>query len=58
MKKILLAALLLLCGSGVAAQTIHKGFRENIPLDSIVLSDPAILPDETTHTYYMTGTGG
>jgi len=32
--------------------------RENIPLDSIVLSDPFILADEKTHTYYMTGTGG
>ena len=57
MKKFL-PVLLILCGSGVFAQTRHKGFRENIPLDSIVLSDPAILPDGATHTYYMTGTGG
>lgn len=32
--------------------------RTDIPLDSIVLSDPAILPDVKTRTYYMTGTGG
>ena len=29
-----------------------------IPLDSIRLSDPFILADEKTKTYYMTGTGG
>ena len=33
-------------------------FRENIPLDSIVLSDPAIMADKKTEMYYMTGTGG
>ncbi len=32
--------------------------RENVPLDSIVLSDPCILPDSQTNMYYMTGTGG
>ena len=32
--------------------------RENIPLDSIRLSDPAILADKETEMYYMTGTGG
>ncbi|MBQ5380488.1 MAG: family 43 glycosylhydrolase [Paraprevotella sp.] len=32
--------------------------RTNIPLDSIVLSDPCILADRATMTYYMTGTGG
>lgn len=32
--------------------------RENIPLDSIVLSDPSILADEKSNSYYMTGTGG
>ncbi len=30
----------------------------NIPLDSIQLSDPCILADEATKTYYLTGTGG
>jgi beta-glucanase (GH16 family) len=32
--------------------------RKNVPLDSIRLSDPAILADTATKTYYMTGTGG
>ncbi|WP_028295956.1 glycoside hydrolase family 43 protein [Olivibacter sitiensis] len=32
--------------------------RESVPLDSIVLSDPAILADRKTSAYYMTGTGG
>src|SRR4051794_7524373 len=31
---------------------------ENVPLDSIVLSDPFILADHKTNMYYMTGTGG
>ena len=32
--------------------------RQNVPLDSIVLSDPFILADAKTKLYYMTGTGG
>lgn len=32
--------------------------QKNIPLDSIWLSDPCILADSATMTYYMTGTGG
>ena len=32
--------------------------RTNIPLDSIRLSDPFILADAKTKTYFMTGTGG
>ncbi len=30
----------------------------HVPLDSIQLSDPFVLADKKTHTYYMTGTGG
>lgn len=53
----LLAALTML---SVSAQAQRRGWkpRENMPLDSIVLSDPFVLADEATHTYYMTGTGG
>lgn len=40
------------------AQQRAEGFKENIPTDSILLSDPAILADAATRTYYMTGTGG
>ena len=32
--------------------------RKDVPLDSIVLSDPFILADAKTNMYYMTGTGG
>ena len=32
--------------------------RKDVPLDSIRLSDPAILADQKTKLYYMTGTGG
>ena len=41
-------------------QTIQRArnFRTDIPLDSIRLSDPCILADKATATYYMTGTGG
>ena len=35
-----------------------RGFRTDIPLDSIRLSDPCILADKATQMYYMTGTGG
>ncbi len=48
---------------------IHQAITSNIdlikgskvapqPIDSIRLSDPFILADKATHTYYMTGTGG
>lgn len=36
----------------------EKQIKQNIPLDAIRLSDPAILADKATQTYYMTGTGG
>lgn len=32
--------------------------RENVPTDSIFMSDPFVLADRATMTYYMTGTGG
>lgn len=43
--------------SANAQRTLGK-IRENVPLDSIRLSDPAILADKPTSMYYMTGTGG
>jgi beta-xylosidase len=36
----------------------RRTVRFNVPLDSIVLSDPFILADLKTSMYYMTGTGG
>ncbi|MBD0832542.1 glycoside hydrolase family 43 protein [Aestuariibaculum sediminum] len=44
--------------SSIWSQGWKPEFKENIPLDSIRLSDPAILADKKTSTYYMTGTGG
>jgi hypothetical protein len=41
-----------------AQQPAPPASRHNMPLDSIRLSDPFILADQRTHTYYMTGTGG
>lgn len=55
--KLLYFVIALLCFGSALAQWPPK-VRENIPLDSIRLSDPAILADEKTKTYYMTGTGG
>lgn len=40
------------------AQNHESAVRTDIPLDSIRLSDPFILADKPTKTYYMTGTGG
>ena len=44
--------------SSILAQGWSPVVKNNIPLDSIQLSDPAILADKATSTYYMTGTGG
>lgn len=51
---LLFASMLLICGCGGSVKT---GIR-TLPLDSICLSDPAILADSATAAYYMTGTGG
>ena len=40
------------------AQRRGPRYREHVPTDSIILSDPCILADSATHKYYMTGTGG
>ncbi|MBD0831555.1 glycoside hydrolase family 43 protein [Aestuariibaculum sediminum] len=36
----------------------QREVRHRVPLNEIRLSDPAILTDKETQTYYMTGTGG
>ena len=58
MKRLFILALIALCVTAVSAQ--RRGFkvRQNVPLDSIRMSDPAILADKATNMYYMTGTGG
>src|SRR5690606_8549770 len=44
--------------TSVFSQNRGQAIREDVALDEIRLSDPAILADEATSTYYMTGTGG
>jgi hypothetical protein len=58
MRIIFSALILLLNVSTLVAQDWEPEVKEDVPLDSIRLSDPAILADEKTQTYYMTGTGG
>jgi beta-xylosidase len=59
MKKIVLLAVLIACCNIAAhSQNREQRLRENIPLDSIRLSDPFVLADKKTSMYYMTGTGG
>jgi hypothetical protein len=55
---ILAGGLLLGSRPALAQQSGLPTPRKNVPLDSIRLSDPFILADQRTHTYYMTGTGG
>lgn len=60
MKKITLVVccLLLTVGAAIAQKKGTKKIRKNVPVDSIVMSDPFILADKATNMYYMTGTGG
>src|SRR5690606_3622525 len=48
---------LLFAGSMASAQG-RRNVHQQVPLDAIRLSDPFILADAATKTYYMTGTGG
>lgn len=65
MKQSIVLTLGLACGTFLnvnAHVPTEKGapmsVSQQIPLDSIQMSDPCILADKATHTYYMTGTGG
>lgn len=53
----ILITLLVLHPLSTNAQRAYQP-RHNVPLDSIIMSDPAIIADNATKTYYMTGTGG
>lgn len=56
MRRIVLVSIMtILAAMPLSAQ---RQVRTDIPLDSIRLSDPCILADSASHTYYMTGTGG
>lgn len=52
-----IGAVTVACSGGKTA-TDSQDSAKLVPLDSIVLSDPFILADSATRTYYMTGTGG
>ena len=54
MKYFILTLLLSMALSGSA----QRKPKVDVLRDSIILSDPCILADEGTQTYYMTGTGG
>ncbi|WP_162342755.1 glycoside hydrolase family 43 protein [Cyclobacterium salsum] len=59
MKQLIAVFLFMLAVQPLAfSQNRLPEIRENIPLDSIRLSDPCILSDPETSMYYMTGTGG
>lgn len=59
MKSALLASIFAVLASLPAfSQQPVQAFRTDVPLDSIRLSDPFIMADRHTATYYMTGTGG
>ncbi len=51
-------SILLLVVGTKAQDNRPRAVRTNVPLDSIVLSDPFILADAVSRMYYMTGTGG
>lgn len=57
-KKILIGLIIGVYFTPIFSQRWKPEVKENIPLDSIRLSDPCILADKNTSTYYMTGTGG
>jgi beta-xylosidase len=57
-KNIFILALIGLNLTSVFSQKKEQAIKVDVPLDSIRLSDPAILADEATSTYYMTGSGG
>ena len=57
-RNLVLAATAFMFVMSANAQRTSGKIRENVPLDSIRLSDPAILADKSTSMYYMTGTGG
>lgn len=40
------------------AHALERRWAKTVPTDSILLSDPCVLPDPATGMYYMTGTSG
>ena len=54
----LLILLLMMVVVYADAQPREPRVRQDVPTDSIRMSDPAVLADKNTGMYYMTGTGG
>ncbi len=57
-KNIFILALIGLNLTSVFSQKKELVIKQDVPLNSIRLSDPSILADKATSTYYMTGSGG
>ena len=53
-----MAVCIALIATALSQSVMAQRMRTGVPTDSIRLSDPFILADTLTHTYYMTGTGG
>jgi len=58
MKKVSLLLLCMIFTLQLLSAQNRNAYKTNVILDSIRLSDPAILADRKTNMYYMTGTGG
>jgi beta-xylosidase len=57
-RKTIVVLILALALTPTFSQNRRPQVRDDLTLDSIPLSDPAILADKNTSIYYMTGTGG
>lgn len=57
-KKLILCLIVIFNLTPVFSQQWKPKVKKDVPLDSIQLSDPCILADRNTQTYYLTGTGG
>ncbi len=53
-----ISSLLILLATLLPVIAKEPTVRHGVPTDSIILSDPCVLADSATMTYYMTGTGG
>ncbi|MDO5447249.1 MAG: glycoside hydrolase family 43 protein [Prevotellaceae bacterium] len=58
MKRFIISSILLSTIAVLCNAQRHFMPRNDVPTDSIYMSDPFILADSATMTYYMTGTGG
>ena len=57
-RRLVLGFMLVINLNPIFSQRSIPEVKVDIPLDSIQLSDPCILADKNTLTYYITGTGG